>query len=170
MGLYTRRRISTLGRLSRWRRLDLKQRMKEYPVPQSVKSVCSRNWRMTISFGKPFFSSLRSLLCQFCQAAGYRTRGSKTIPRFRVLGCRPQAIHRDGKSKPYAHFSSNRQGSSFYLRSYILSSSLSLFGGAIRVTLTRFPLLFGLEQSHLLLFPLGSSKDKRFIEHSVTWS
>ena len=46
------------------------------------------------------------------QAAGHRSRGSKAIPCFRVLGRRSQEIHWNRKSKPYAHFSSNRQGSS----------------------------------------------------------
>ena len=133
MGLYTRRRTSILGRLSHWKRLDLKQRMKEYPVLQSVRSVCSRSWRTTTSFGEPplrLYSAFTQLKLPSltCQATGHRTRGSKTIPRFRILGRRPQEIHRDGKSKPYAYFSSNRQGSSFYFPKKIF----------VRVFITRF--------------------------------
>ena len=101
-------------------------------------------------------------MIQLCQVAGHRTCGPKVIPRFRILGRGPQEIHRDRKSKPYAHFSSNRQGSSFYLRSYPFFPP-SFIGGAIpvRVTLTRFnarPRAFGLKSNqyimhmHLFLF------------------
>ena len=84
---------------------------------------------MTTSFGEPpslislAFTQL-NLPSLNCQTAGHRTRGSKTIPCFRVLGRRPQEIYRDRKSKPYAHFSSNRQGLSFYFRETDICSRL----------------------------------------------
>lgn len=89
--------------------ISLETEAREYPVLQTVKSVCS----MTTSFLSRFYSIETSL--SLARLLYIVHTDQKTIPRFQVLGQKP-----DRNSKQYIHFSSTVQGSSFYLRTSFL--------------------------------------------------